>query len=184
MRSRNLYFVALSLAATLTFAGCQKQDAATVVHQRALDRWELLINHQPVKAYDFLSPGYRSTHTLDQYVAFIASSRLRWKAAKVESQECDADVCTVRLSVHAEIPGQLVNAPRDIEHEAPVVEHWVASDGQWYFLPDAKLQSAPEQVPNLPMQLPQAAQGEHAAPGVPPAAAPVEPVANPANNGH
>ena len=142
MKIRYALFSAAALVAMLGVAGCQKEDAASVVQRRALERWNLLITHQPVKAYDYLSPGYRATHTLDQYVAFIGTARLSWKAAKVDGQKCDAETCTVNLTIKSDIPGQLIKAPHDIEHEAPVIEHWIASDGQWYFLPDSRIQPA------------------------------------------
>ena len=71
---RLLAFALVALAAAMT--GCQKQDPASVVQRRAAERWNLLVSHEPIKAYDYLSPGYRATHTLDQYVAFIATTRL------------------------------------------------------------------------------------------------------------
>ena len=142
MKNRKVFFFASVLIAVLGVAACQKQDPASVVQRRALERWNLLTTHQPVKAYDYLSPGYRATHTLDQYVAFVATARLRWKEAKVDGQKCDAEACTVSLTIKSEIPGQLINTPRDLETDTPVVEHWIASDGQWYFLPDSRIQPA------------------------------------------
>jgi len=154
MKIKYALSLAAILIAVLGVAGCQKQDPASVVQRRALERWNLLITHQPVKAYEYLSPGYRATHTLDQYVAFIGTARLRWKEAKVDTQKCDADACTVNLTIKSDIPGQLIRAPRDIEHEAPVVEHWIASDGQWYFLPDSRLGSAEASATAQPGQMP------------------------------
>lgn len=141
MRNAKIYLYALTLGAfAVVAAGCQKQDPASVVHRRASERWNLLVSHEPVKAYEYLSPGYRATHTLDQYVAFIATARVHWKEAKIQSQKCDTESCTVDLTVKSVIPGQMVNAPHDIEHEAPVVEHWILSGGEWYFLPDSRLE--------------------------------------------
>ena len=181
MKNTQVYFAIAVLVSILAAAGCQKQDPASVVQRRALERWNLLITHQPVKAYDYLSPGYRATHTLDQYVAFIGTARLKWKEAKVDSQKCDADTCTVSLMVKSDIPGQMINAPRDIEHEAPVFEHWIASDGQWYFLPDSRIEptsvSANEQAPTSQSRSP-------AASNPPPSRDPGPPPATPPQNGH
>ena len=134
-------FALVALAAAT--AGCQKQDPASVVQRRATERWNLLVSHEPIKAYDYLSPGYRATHTLDQYVAFIATTRMHWKSATIDSQKCDPESCAVNLTVKSVIPGQIVNAPHDVEHEAPVTEHWILSEGQWYFLPDSRLEATP-----------------------------------------
>jgi hypothetical protein len=184
MKIKYALFSACALIAVLGVAGCQKQDAASIVQQRALERWNLLITHQPIKAYDYLSPGYRATHTLDQYVAFIATARLKWKEAKVDGQKCDAETCTVNLTIKSDIPGHLIKMPRDIEHEAPVIEHWISSEGQWYFLPDSRIQptevttgEAPATAVPAPVQ-----PGEHQP--ATPAAAPAAQQPAPQQNGH
>ena len=107
------------------------------VHQRAVERWDLLSSHQPIKAYEYLSPGYRSTHTLDQYVAFVATASVRWKSAKVDSVKCEEEVCKVKLTVTSIIPGSALKRPEDYEFPGPVEEKWISSEGQWYLLPDS-----------------------------------------------
>jgi len=124
---------------SLLAAGCSSKDPAELVRQRAVERWDLLAGKHAVKAYDYLSPGYRSTHTLEQYVAFIATARMQWKSAKVDSVQCEPDVCTAKLTVVAILPGAIMQRPSDMEYPAPVVEKWVRSDGQWFFLPDSKI---------------------------------------------
>ncbi|HEX7917668.1 MAG TPA: hypothetical protein VF497_18095 [Rudaea sp.] len=123
----------------LLTAGCGSKDSAELVGQRAVERWDLLAGKHAVKAYDYLSPGYRSTHTLEQYVAFIATARMQWKSAKVDSVQCESDICTAKLTVVAILPGAVIQRPSDMEYPAPVVEKWVRSDGQWFFLPDSKI---------------------------------------------
>ncbi len=140
MKNKKIYFAlsVLSLAA-LMLSGCGHKDPVATVKQRADERWKLLFDHHAVQAYEYLSPGFRSTHTVDQYVGFIAGSHVQWQSAKVETPVCDEDVCTVRVFVTSIVPGRFSGLPRDITSEAPVVEHWVASDGQWYFLPDSNI---------------------------------------------
>ena len=182
MKNTKVYLTIAMLASLMGAAGCQKQDATSVVQRRALERWNLLVTHQPVKAYDYLSPGYRATHTLDQYVAFIATARLKWKDVRIESQKCDAETCTVNLIVKSDIPGQLINASRDIEHEAPVSEHWIASEGQWYFLPDSRIEATSVSASDRPP-------GQTQPQVLPPLANPstrenAPPPATPPQNGH
>lgn len=133
------YWIPALAAALLTLAGCHKQDPAAIVKQRAVERWSLLAEGHPVKAYEYLSPGYRTTHTLDQYVAYVATARLKWKSARVVKQECEAEVCSVHLIVESTVPATLANTPRDLQLQTPLTEQWMASDGQWYFLPDAHI---------------------------------------------
>ena len=125
---------------TLLTVGCAKKDPTELVRQRAVERWDLLAERHAVKAYDYLSPGYRSTHTLEQYVAYVATARVQWKSAKVDSVQCgEEEVCTAKLTVVTVLPGAVMQRPSDMEYAAPVVEKWVRSDGQWYFLPDSKV---------------------------------------------
>jgi hypothetical protein len=142
MNKAKILFLACGVGiSTLLSVGCAKKDPAELVRQRAIERWDLLAEKHAVKAYDYLSPGYRSTHTLEQYVAFVATARVQWKAAKVESVQCEeGDVCTAKLTVVTVLPGAVIQRPSDMEYPAPVVEKWVRSDGEWYFLPDSKVE--------------------------------------------
>lgn len=142
MKNAKVYFFAASVAAAgFVLAGCHR-DPASIVAQRATERWNLLVAGQPVKAYDYLSPGYRSTHTLDQYVAFIATSKVKWTAVHVTQQKCDAETCTVNVTIELTVPAIVSRAHRDLQVQTPLVEKWIASDGQWYFLPDVQISSA------------------------------------------
>ncbi|HEY8010274.1 MAG TPA: hypothetical protein VIE67_04685 [Rudaea sp.] len=163
------YWIPALAAALMMLAGCQKQDPAAVVKQRAVERWSLLAEGHPVKAYEYLSPGYRTTHTLDQYVAFVATARLKWRSARVVKQECEAEVCTVHLIVESTVPATLANTPRDLQLQTPLTEQWIASGGQWYFLPDAAGTASP-------------AAGSAAQNGVNPAGAALAPVPPPAQS--
>lgn len=142
MNNAKYLFLACGISLSLlAVTGCGKKDAADLVRQRAAERWDLLGGKHAVKAYDYLSPGYRSTHTLEQYVAYVATARVQWKSAKVESVQCEDDICTVKLTVASVLPGAALQRPSDMEYTAPVVEKWVRGDGQWYFLPESKIQA-------------------------------------------
>ena len=137
--NRNLILACGVAVATLLVAACGKKEPAEIVRQRAVERWNLVANQQLVKAYDYLSPGYRATHTLEQYVAFIATSRVRWKSANIDAIKCEEDVCTAKLTVVSVLPGALLQRPSDMEYASPIDEKWIFSDGQWYFLPESKI---------------------------------------------
>src|SRR5579883_2601661 len=138
-RAKNLLLACGIGVSVVLAAGCGKKDPTEAVRQRATERWDLLTGKHTIKAYDYLSPGYRSTHTLEQYVAFIATARVQWKSAKVESAQCEGEVCTVKLTVLSSLPGAVLQRPSDMEYSAPVTEKWVRSDEQWYFLPESKV---------------------------------------------
>ena len=140
--TKTLAFAGAISMALLAIAGCHKSDPAEIVRQRAQERWELLVKRSGFKAYDYLSPGYRTTHTIEQYITFVATARLQWKSATVDSVKCEDETCTVKLTVVSAVPGAMLKLPKDLEYPAPVTETWVQSEGQWYFLPDSQVKPA------------------------------------------
>jgi len=105
------------------------------VEERAVQRWELLIDHKGGEAYEYLTPGYRATPPKDQYAAAMSSRPVRWKKVELMDKECpDEDTCNVRLIVDFElriaagIPGPVSSA--DVQKEK-----WLRIKGQWYHLP-------------------------------------------------
>ena len=123
----------LALLAGCSDGGGVKKCAS--VEERAVQRWELLIQHKGGEAYEYLTPGYRATHPKDQYAAAMSSRPVRWKKVELMDKECpDEDTCNVRLIVDFElriaagIPGPVSSA--DVQKEK-----WLRIKGQWYHLP-------------------------------------------------
>jgi hypothetical protein len=99
-----------------------KKDVVTV---RALARWDALIKGDLDAAYNYLSPASRETMPLDVYKAKHRTGMYR--AVKVDSVDCEADVCTVTLSLTFDYRrAQGINMP--------LVEKWLISDGKAWFV--------------------------------------------------
>ncbi|MBS0557618.1 MAG: hypothetical protein JSR27_09435 [Proteobacteria bacterium] len=146
MKSKKVYLLArfALLAAVLMLAGCagmaKKDEDASVIKQKAVQRWDYLIAHQAEKAWDYLAPGYRKTITREQYGHNMNGRGTHWSKVRYVSQECSADTCTVRLTVDYSI--NLGGLSGNTKSMAPLVETWIKSDGAWYYLPqmsDSKL---------------------------------------------
>lgn len=119
---------------TLAVAGCAglpgsgdlTADSSAVgkseaVTRRAQSRWEALIRKDLPAAYEYLSPGTRSTMTYEQYKSHHRVGLYR--AAKIDAVTCEADVCTVKLTLTYDakmIKGMVT----------PVTEKWVIEQGQ------------------------------------------------------
>lgn len=101
----------------------------------AVQRWDYLIARQADKAYDLLSPGYRSTRTREAYATAMNVRPIRWKKVTFVKKECEVDRCSVFLLVDHTIrlPGLGVAKPQ--EAFAPLRETWIRSGGHWYYLP-------------------------------------------------
>ncbi|HEX6137168.1 MAG TPA: hypothetical protein VF059_05890 [Casimicrobiaceae bacterium] len=99
-----------------------KRDA---VAARAQGRWNALIKGDLAAAYDYLSPASRATMPLDLYKAKHKVGLYR--AAKVDGVECEADTCSVKLTI-------TYDYKRFKGVATPLVEKWVIAQGQAWFV--------------------------------------------------
>ena len=125
---------ALAAVALLALAGCTDKADTSNVDRRAVERWNYLIAHQAEKAWDYLTPGYRSTRTKDSWAQAMNTRPVQWKEAKFKDKECDAERCKVRVDVTYSVlmPG---TAGKATAASSTVNEIWLLVDGDWYFLP-------------------------------------------------
>ena len=65
--------------------------------QRAVDRWQLVIDGKHAEAYDYLSPGARELQSRENYAAAVASRPVTYLAVEPADKSCDDAnlVCTV-----------------------------------------------------------------------------------------
>ena len=141
MSNPKLAALPIALAAIAMFSGCQTSPTrggssdSDIVKKRAEQRWAYLIEKKVEKAYPYLTPGYRKTKELQQYIAEKTSIVFNWKRATSTNAECEEDVCTVFISLDYEVT--LPNTGgKPIDTFAPLREKWVKVGTQWYFLPD------------------------------------------------
>ena len=115
-----------------TKSGVSKKGGPDV---RAQARWDALLKKETELAYDYLSPGARSTIAREQYASDMRNRPVRWKKAQVESKECASeDSCKVKvlLEYSAKLP---MVAGGDVTSPAILEETWIAVDGVWYYVP-------------------------------------------------
>jgi hypothetical protein len=99
-----------------------KKDA---VATRALGRWDALIKGDLDAAYNYLSPASRETMPLDVYKAKHKTGMYR--AIQVDAVDCEAEVCTVTLSL-------TFDYKRTKGIKMPLVEKWLISGGKAWFV--------------------------------------------------
>jgi hypothetical protein len=109
-------------------------DPQAAIERRATDRWKLLVAKDAVRAYGYLTPGYRATMTATQYDEWLRSRQIKWVAGKYVDRTCsDATTCTVSMEIVAET--KLPSIPGVQQGAALVEEQWLQIDGVWYHLP-------------------------------------------------
>ena len=106
-------------------AGSAAPDARRkAVETRVHERWDALIKGDLQGSYSYLSPASRETMSFEQYQKVTRKTGFR--EAKIESIDCDADACKVKLMVtydHRLMKGVAT----------PVEETWVFDKGTaWY----------------------------------------------------
>jgi hypothetical protein len=111
-------------------------DPNTSLPLRSAMRWNLIIEGKPEQAYDYLSPGYRSTREREDYATRIRNRPVKWTKVAYADHDCaSTDACSVKINIDYKI-----NMPQvgEVESTDVLIEQWVKSDGQWYFLPDER----------------------------------------------
>lgn len=159
MKSKKVHFakIAFAGAVALALAGCagmaRKDEDASVIKAKSVQRWDYLIAKQADKAYDYLAPGYRKTISREQYAHNMSGRGTRWSSVAYNSQTCDADTCTVRLSVGYTL--NLGGLAGETKSMGFAVEKWIKADGTWYYLPQIaspKLDSHAGQPTDQPVE--------------------------------
>lgn len=136
-RGRGVLFSALciGLAACAGGSGSTKTDsgAPAALERRAVERWQLLIDGKPDEAYDYLTPGYRSTISRQEYARNALLGAIRWRSVNWRDAECrSADACEVSLQVEYTVR---MSGAGDVPSVNLQKEDWLLVKGKWYLLP-------------------------------------------------
>jgi hypothetical protein len=105
-----------------------KRDA---VAARAKARWDRLIDRDLAGAYEYMSPASRATMPLDVYKAKHKVGMYR--AVNVDDVKCEADACTVKLSLTYQYKG-VKGTRKPMTLTTVLNEQWIISDGQAWFV--------------------------------------------------
>ena len=124
---------ALTLAWLTACATTTSHDATP--DARAQQRWDALLSEDYQGAYEYLSPGYRSSMSPVDYQRKLLLQRIRWTGAAFKQSDCLDNVCKVRISVEYKIRGALPGVPV-YEGRRIIEEDWIRSGGQWWFVPE------------------------------------------------
>jgi len=129
----------LGLAAVLSLlllsACATTMPADQVVEKRAVARWEALIKGNYAEAYKYLSPGFRSSVSVEQYQKSFIYKKVRWTSAQFIESKCAETTCKIRISLGYTVYGALPGV-KTFSSREPIEESWVLSRGSWYILPE------------------------------------------------
>jgi hypothetical protein len=132
--SNRLKFLVTSVC-VLILTGCATSTPkAPDIEERATARWETLLAGDLGGAYEYLSPGYRSSVSSIQYQRSILLKRVQWTGVKYKSSECTEFTCDVMFLLDFRVAGAIPGV-RSYDGKKDIVETWILSDGMWYLVP-------------------------------------------------
>lgn len=105
------------------------------IEARAQARWDALTGGDVETAYQYLSPGYRSSISLDTYRLRLLNQRVRWTGGEVTGSSCGESACTVDVAISYEIKRPFEGLD-EVTSTRQSTEDWVRADNQWWYLPD------------------------------------------------
>ena len=126
-----VFTTVLTASATESLAmSAENGPTEEAVRQRALERWNLLMEGRVESAYAYLSPGYREANSLARYSRTVQGVGL-WKGAEVREIQCKDKRCEVKVVLDLLLGG----GPRPVP--VPVEEDWIQLEdgGPWWFVP-------------------------------------------------
>lgn len=126
------------LGACASTAPAPEQSAGAA--DRARQRWALLIARDPAKAWEFLSPGYRSTMPLEQYTRETLARPITWISAEVRDEVCESEACTITVGLEYQATLPTVGK---VQYPAFVEERWIRLDDGWYHVPEKVVDIVP-----------------------------------------
>jgi len=104
------------------------------IEKRAMGRWDALLSEDVEAAYEYLSPGYRSSVSLAQYYRTLSLTKVRWTGANYIESDCEETVCNVKISLDFTIYGALPGV-KSFESKQTIKESWVQVNDSWYLVP-------------------------------------------------
>lgn len=123
------------LLAPLLFASCSTiSTSESEVSARAQARWDSLLEGDYETAYEFLSPGYRSSVSRVDYEIDWRTRRVNYESAQYKSHECDGDACTVKIFIGFNLAQPVPGVP-EYRSSRMLEETWIRTDGKWWYLP-------------------------------------------------
>jgi len=129
-------FTALLCSLLLLLSACATtaEPKAASIEERVTARWNALLSDDLAGAYEFLSPGYRSSVSSVQYQRSILLQRVQWTEATYRSSECTETTCNVSVLLGFKVVGALPGV-KTFEGKRDVKESWIKIDDMWYLVP-------------------------------------------------
>lgn len=138
MNKKHNFLSILSLMLVTTMmTGCVDSEK-NKLDNRVADYWNYKINKEFDKAYEFLSPGWKSSEPQEAYQQRMVASKVNWTKASFNKKECSQpDLCKVFIDIEYEF-NMRAGGNTLMKVPTTVSEKWIMKDNRWYQVPDKK----------------------------------------------
>ena len=121
--------LSISIACLMIVACSDPTTPEQRVAERALERWQAIIDNDLESAYAFLSPAYRQAVPLTMYQGRLGQN-VAWRDAEVKSVSCATDACDVALQI-----SYRYNMPNfeKLENSRLFKEKWIRIEDDWWY---------------------------------------------------
>ena len=131
---RGMLFSGLCCSLLLLSSCATTSRTENTIEKQATSRWDAILSDDLAGAYEFLSPGFRSSVSSAQYQRSVLLKRVKWTAAQYIESQCTETTCKVKISLNYALYGALPGV-KSFEGTETIEESWVLVDGNWYFVP-------------------------------------------------
>ncbi len=122
----------------IIFTGCSIKEASKNapeggdLRERAAAYWQLKVNEDFMKCYEYEAPYYRKQTSMVNYLKGINPDVVKYISAMPGEIKMDTDsaIVDVRLRVRVKPPQM-----KSDEYDSIIKEKWVKSEGIWYHIP-------------------------------------------------
>ena|SRR5210317_1301314 len=135
LRTGRGQFLIFIVTLFLISACAATRPAEQVTGERAIARWNALLADDISSAYQYLSPGYRSSVSEKNYQRALLLKKVRWNDAEYIESNCEETTCKVKISLKYTVFGA-VPGLKSFDGTQTVEESWVLVDSNWYLVPD------------------------------------------------
>ncbi len=121
----------------MLLSACQDPEKGKL-DNRVIDYWNLKINKDYKKSYQFLSPGWRSNEAELPYMQRMLMTRVKWLSVKLIDKVCtQKDLCEVKIEMEYEY--QFRGSFGDkMKVSAEIKENWIMRNNIWYTVPSER----------------------------------------------
>lgn len=105
------------------------------VVKRATERWDAVLAHDWDTAYEYYSPGYRSSQSRGDFELSMRLRKVQFSGVEYQEQECAENVCSLNFKVFYTIASP-VPGIETWKGNSSMDEKWIKTDGQWWYFPE------------------------------------------------